>query len=74
MWGMEEKRIKCMLCGKPASLEHVLSSCQASLADGKVRWSHDQILAELTTGLEEERRKTPNSTKMTSSSPFDQVR
>lgn len=91
MWGMEEKRIKfllcstydvlptpvnlhhwglaespdCMLCRKLASLEHVLSSCQASLADGKFRWRHDQILAELATGLEEERRKTHNSTRTT---------
>lgn len=89
IWGMEENRIKfllcstydvlptpvnlhrwglvespnCTLCGKPASLEHVLSSCQASLADGKFRWRHDQILAELATGLEEERRKTHNITR-----------
>lgn len=90
IWGMEENRIKfllcstydvlptpvnlhrqglvespnCTLCGKPASLEHVLSSCQASLADGKFRWRHDQILADLATGLEEERRKTHNITRM----------
>ncbi len=35
----------CTLCGKPASLELVLSSCQSSHANGKFIWRHDQILA-----------------------------
>lgn len=35
------------LCGRPANLEHILSSCRASLTEGEFRWSHDQVLAQL---------------------------
>lgn len=52
-WGLAENP-GCMLCGKPASLEQVLSSCQASLADGKFRWRHDQILGHRSGGGEKE--------------------
>lgn len=38
---------------------------QASLADGKLSWRHDQILTELATGLEEERRKICNTSRST---------
>ena len=55
-WGLAESP-SCMLCGKPANLEHVLSSCQSSLADGKLRWRHDKILAQLADGVEQARKK-----------------
>lgn len=42
-----------MLCGKLANLEHVLSSCQSSLADRKFRWHHDKILGQLADGVEQ---------------------
>ena len=45
-WGMVESP-SCKLCGRTANLEHILSSCHSSLADGKFRWCHDQILAQL---------------------------
>lgn len=63
-WGLAENP-DCRLYRKPASLEHVLSSCQASLADGTFSWRHDQILTELATGLEEERRKICNTSRST---------
>lgn len=47
----------CVLCGKPANLEHVLSSCQSSLADGKFRWRHDKILGLLADGVEQARKR-----------------
>ncbi|XP_056314571.1 uncharacterized protein LOC130229674 [Danio aesculapii] len=56
IWGMVE-RPSCSLCGKQANLEHVLSACQSSLADGKFRWRHDKILSQLADGLEQARKK-----------------
>jgi len=54
----------CKLCGKPANLEHILSSCQVSLANGRYRWRHDQVLAEIAAGVESERmKKRPGSCK-----------
>ncbi|KAL0172855.1 hypothetical protein M9458_033166, partial [Cirrhinus mrigala] len=47
----------CTLCGKQANLEHILSACQPSLADGKFRWCHDKILAQLADGVEQARKK-----------------
>ena len=48
----------CKLCGKPANLDHVLSSCRTALKDGKHTWRHDQVLREmaavLDTNVEEE--------------------
>ncbi|KAK0136623.1 hypothetical protein N1851_027196 [Merluccius polli] len=35
-WGLAESP-SCTLCVRPANLEHVLSSCRSSLADGKSR-------------------------------------
>ncbi|TWW77850.1 uncharacterized protein LOC130535078 [Takifugu flavidus] len=34
----------CSLCSGRGSLEHLLSSCPKSLADGRYRWRHDQVL------------------------------
>lgn len=56
IWGLAESP-GCTLCGKPANLEHVLSSCRSNLADGKFRWRHDQVLTKLAEGLEQARRK-----------------
>lgn len=50
-----------MQCKTPANLEHILSSCQESLTEGRFRWRHDQVLAQLNDGLEKERK--PNGTK-----------
>lgn len=63
-WGLAENS-DCRLYRKPASLEHVLSSCKASLADDKLSWRHKLILTELATGLEEKRRKICNTSRLT---------
>lgn len=55
-WGIAENPA-CKLCGRRGSLEHILSSCQTSLAEGRYRWRHDQVLATLAEKLDEERKK-----------------
>ncbi|TWW80104.1 hypothetical protein D4764_10G0011340 [Takifugu flavidus] len=42
-WGMSETPT-CSLCSGRGSLQHLLSSCPKSLADGRYRWRHDQVL------------------------------
>ena len=53
-WGLAENP-SCKLCGKRGSLEHVLSSCQVALTEGRYRWRHDQVLATLADKLDLER-------------------
>ena len=48
-WGLSED---CVLCGKPANLEHILSACSESLKDGRYTWRHDKVLAVLDDNLE----------------------
>jgi hypothetical protein len=55
-WGLTEDP-KCGLCGKPANLEHILSSCAESLKDGRYTWRHDKVLAVLAETLEREAKK-----------------
>lgn len=43
VWGKSETP-SCPLCSGRGSLEHLLSSCPKSLADGRYRWRHDQVL------------------------------
>ena len=45
-WGKEEDDC-CPLCQKRQTMEHVLSSCQVSLADGRYTWRHNRVLEEL---------------------------
>ena len=56
VWGKVTEPF-CKLCGKPANLEHVLSSCRIALTDGRYTWRHDQVLKALAHGLEKERGK-----------------
>ncbi|CAG2194166.1 unnamed protein product [Mytilus edulis] len=56
MWKLIEDP-SCKLCGKPANLEHVLSSCRTALKDGRYTWSHDQVLREIAAVLDTQRRK-----------------
>ena len=46
------------LCGKPANLEHVLSSCSTALTDGRYRWRHKKILGEVAAILCVARRRS----------------
>ena len=56
-WGLRSDP-GCTLCGGPvANLEHVLSSCQSALRDGRYTWRHDQVLRILAEELENKRRE-----------------
>lgn len=54
-WRLTED-FSCALCKRPANLEHILSSCRAGLTEGRFRWCHDQVLAQLVEGLEKDRK------------------
>lgn len=43
LWGKRDTP-NCQLCGKRASLQHILSTCAKALSDGRYRWRHDQVL------------------------------
>ena len=45
-WGLAEQA-NCKLCGKPANLAHILSSCTSALKDVRYRWRHDRMLTEI---------------------------
>lgn len=47
----------CPLCGKTATLDHILSSCQVALSQGRYRWRHDRVLRQLAHHIDLERRK-----------------
>ncbi|KAK0142588.1 hypothetical protein N1851_019482 [Merluccius polli] len=51
------------LCGRPANLEHVLSSCRSSLADWQFHGRHDQILTQLAADVEQARKKPKQLSK-----------
>ncbi|XP_052271350.1 uncharacterized protein LOC127872054 [Dreissena polymorpha] len=64
-WGLVEDP-SCSLCNKPGTMEHILSSCQTSLTQGRYRWRHDAVLRELADVLERERRKKRTAKKTAS--------
>ena len=43
IWKLSEDPL-CKLCGKRATLEHVLSACTKALADGRYTWRHNKVL------------------------------
>lgn len=43
IWGKRDTP-NCQLCGKRATLQHILSSCAKALSDGRYRWRHDKVL------------------------------
>lgn len=55
-WGMSEDP-SCKLCGRPANLEHMLSSCRTALTEGRYRWRHDRVLTALAAKLDSARKK-----------------
>ena len=55
-WKMSDDPL-CKLCGKRATLEHILSSCSRALADERYTWRHNQVLEVLAIGLDKARRK-----------------
>jgi len=44
-------------------LEHVLTSCQTTLTQGRYTWRHDQVLRELADTLEKEHKSKRKGTK-----------
>ena len=46
----------CVLCGKHATLNHILTGCSVALSQGRYKWRHDQVLKELARCVEEKRR------------------
>ena len=63
-WGLIEDP-SCKWCGRPGNLEHVLSACKSALADGRYRWRHDKVLAELAKCLDEAKGKQPLKQRLT---------
>lgn len=61
-WGLAESP-NCVLCGKPSNLQHILSSCQVALADGRYTWRHNEILREIAAAIDIERRRKRNPVK-----------
>ena len=62
-WGMREDPL-CRLCGGKGTMAHILSGCKTALTQGRYRWRHDKVLAQLADTLEQERRKKrPAKTK-----------
>ena len=60
-WGLKEDP-NCTLCGRPANLEHVLSSCSVALADGRYTWRHNQVLRVIACTIDKARKEKPKVT------------
>ena len=62
-WRMKEDSL-CKLCGDKGTMAHILSGCKTALTQGRYRWCHGKVLAQLADILEQERRKKrPAKTK-----------
>ena len=62
LWGKRQESA-CILCGRRASLEHILSSCNTALVQGRYRWRHDQVLRTMAMKLDHHRRNAVPSSK-----------
>ncbi|XP_069139210.1 uncharacterized protein [Argopecten irradians] len=51
----------CPLCGQRGTLQHILTSCQVALSQGRYTWRHNQVLRELADVLEKERKSGRSS-------------
>ena len=43
-WGHQSVDPSCQLCGRPASLRHILNACPSALNQGHYTWRHDSVL------------------------------
>ena len=43
-WGHQSVDPSCQLCGRPASLRHILNACPSALNQGRYTWRHDSVL------------------------------
>ena len=56
VWGLKDDS-RCTICSdKYGSLQHILSACKKSLAEGRYRWRHDQVLKSVACLIEKEIR------------------
>ena len=68
-WGKTEDPT-CPLCHKKQTVEHVLSSCNVALTQGRYTWRHNQVLKEIeqavqmSTFLEKRKAMTPRQTTL----------
>ena len=44
-WGVSEDDPACIMCGKPATLRHVLNGCPVALHQGRYTWRHNSVLS-----------------------------
>ena len=44
-WGVLEVDPACIMCGKPATLRHVLNGCPDALHQGRYTWRHNSVLS-----------------------------
>ena len=58
-WFKTEER--CLLCGKEATLAHILSGCSVALSQGRYKWRHDKVLKEVASAVQA--KITENSSK-----------
>ena len=43
-WGHQSVDPSCPLCGRPASLRHILNACPSALHQDRFTWRHDSVL------------------------------
>ena len=46
-WGNGKTDDACFLCGKPATLRHILTACRVAFRQGRFNYRHDSVLAVL---------------------------
>ena len=56
-WGKTEHP-DCKLCGKPGTLQHILSSCNVALTQGRYTWRHNTVLQELASAIDRKLKTT----------------
>ena len=44
-WGLSQVDPACILCGRPATLRHVLNGCSVALHQGRFTWRHNSVLS-----------------------------
>ena len=49
--------LACPLCERRDTLDHILSSCNVALTQGRYTWMHNHVLREMADTLEHERKK-----------------
>ena len=62
IWGKQDDP-KCKQCQRVCTLEHILSSCPISLAQGRYTWRHNHVLEGIVGILQEEIKKVPKPQK-----------